>query len=319
MNYIELQQKILEKRYKRVLESSKPEIFMFQLRLFWGFLNNNSLFFSIIDEHLKKNKDFAKNNAGLFIDGNGTYLPNESQRFAVYCYLMEYSIKDLKKVRKIVSAHKTEPNNDEDLIRHFIEIFCNFFVDYLQEKIYERQTTLFSLIRFKRAAEWFNSESLLEILKQDKDIGEALLKKELFKFLHIEGIEFYIEPESASGKIDCIINQTGQEKLIIEAKIFNNTNGKNKKNILSGFNQVYTYANNYNENCSYLVIFKTCIEDIKFELNYTNDKIPYLYYNNKLFYFLVIDLYFDKTASKKGVLNIVEIKESELIKSVLEG
>lgn len=41
---------------------------------------------------------------------------------------------------------------------------------------------------------------------------------------------------------------------------------------------------------------------------------PMLIFNNKVYYFIIIDMYSDETASKLGSVEKVEITEDELIK-----
>lgn len=314
MNYLELHKEKLLGRYERVLNSR--DTFLFQLRTFWIFLKDTTLFNSIIDEHLKKYEGSAKKKAMTFIAEQGVYLNKEDERFAVYCYLIEYVTNtanvDMIDVDNLIRVHGVNPATNLETASYFCEIFLNFFVDYLKDTINERETMLHSLLRYKRDSEWFESTALLKLSRSNSKKAEALLKKSFFKFLLAEGMDFYIEPSSVSGEVDCMIHN-GKNRLVVESKVFTNTKGKDRKYILSGFHQAVTYANNYNESCGYLLIYKTGTTNIKFELKQTDDKIPYLYYNNKLFYFLVIDLNHDKSASKKGVLKAIEIKESELV------
>src|SRR5690606_313867 len=96
-----------------------------------------------------------------------------------------YQINEVLEV--IVSKHnivsgnnKVEGKIEEDIIL-FIQVFSDFIFDYLDEKISEYETTLFSLIRFKEYVEWFVATKYIKIINDNKDrykATETELKKE---------------------------------------------------------------------------------------------------------------------------------------------
>jgi len=43
---------------------------------------------------------------------------------------------------------------------------------------------------------------------------------DLYEYLHDQGIQFHIEPESASGRVDLISAQSGKDRLMADAKNF---------------------------------------------------------------------------------------------------
>ena len=90
--------------------------------------------------------------------------------------------------------------------------------------------------------------------------GEKNLALDLYEFLHDQGIDFHIEPHSTSGIPDFVADQVGKDRVIADTKLFWPERSKGKSYIISGFNQAYTYACDYNEPCAYLVIYKMCQE-----------------------------------------------------------
>lgn len=309
----------LQLRYKR-LSNPFPEQFHYHLRQFMKFITENSVYRSILDECLHKHTDSARK-AGIIggqHSGEGMYLKNEEENVAIGYYVVTNILATRTSddtwtpeqfVVMISKRYKAKDSQDYNYYNQFfLNYFVNPIVDYIEERIDEQILILHSLRRFKHFSEWYRTSELLELYNNDTRRGEQVLKKELYKFLFLEGIECIIEPESASGFADAIIPQTGH-KLIVEVKIF--TGGVNT--ITKGFNQLYTYNNNYNEPFGYLILFKTCETDIKFQLKWTDDKIPYITYNNKTFYFIVIDILRGKTASQKTGLIAEEITEEMLI------
>jgi hypothetical protein len=90
--------------------------------------------------------------------------------------------------------------------------------------------------------------------------GERQLAFDLYEYLHGQGIDFHIEPHSASGIADFVAEQVGADRVIADAKLFWPAKGKGKSYIISGFHQAYIYACDFNESCAYLVIYKLCCQ-----------------------------------------------------------
>ena len=144
-----------------------------------------------------------------------------------------------------------------------------------------------------------------------------LLAFDLYEYLHDQGIDFSIEPKSASGRPDLITEQVGDNKVVADAKVFWPERSKGKPYIISGFNQVYTYLRDYNEPFGYLVIYKMCEDDLKFMLPPTTAMFPSLSHNNKTIFFVVVDICeYEGTASKRGQLKVHEITAEDLIHSL---
>lgn len=99
---------------------------------------------------------------------------------------------------------------------------------------------------------------------------------------------------------------------LADAKIFSDTTPK--AYIAKAFHQVYQYTLDYNQPFGYLVIFKTCEDDLKFPMAGQEQSVPFLVQNNKTIFFVVIDICkHEATASKRGILKTIEITEADLI------
>jgi hypothetical protein len=197
-------------------------------------------------------------------------------------------------------------------------MYFNPLVDFIIEGIDNRKMILNTLVRFKHYCEWFNKEGLIQKFHGKTNVGENTLAKHVYEFLFLDGIQFSIESKSASGRTDFIVSQT-EHRIIADVKIFDCERSKGKSYIIKSFNQVFTYTKDYNETCGYVVIFKTGIEELKFNFTTTNSKIPYLCYNNKVIYFLVIDLYvYEESASQRPKPKVIEISEKELVEILAE-
>jgi len=136
--------------------------------------------------------------------------------------------------------------------------------------------------------------------------------------LYAQGIELYIEPKSASGRADLISSQIGEERLLLDAKIFSPKTSRGKDYVAKGFNQIYTYALDFNEPLGYLVVFQVEAQNITFSLPQTTTGVPFFEWNNKTVFFIVVDISDQPSASKRGKYSTFVIDSDDLIATVRE-
>jgi hypothetical protein len=205
----------------------------------------------------------------------------------------------------------------DQAISNYFNWFITPLYEYLNEHLVEQNTMLNLLRRYKHKCEWFQRYYLYELWSRNTERGEKLLSFHLYEYLHDQGLDFTIEPYSASGEADLVSSQSGDEPLIADAKIFNPDKSKGKSYIVRGFHQIYQYTLDFNEPFGYLIIFKTCEKDLKFALANAAQSTPFVTHNNKTIYLLTIDIYpHAEPASRRGPLETEEITENELIRAV---
>jgi hypothetical protein len=166
------------------------------------------------------------------------------------------------------------------------EVFLEPFYEYVDEHLDDQQAILYFLRRYKHRCEWFHAERLRSLAENDTQRGERLLAADLYEFLHGQGIDFHIEPQSASGIIDVVTDQVGDERVVADAKLFWPERGKGKPYLVSAFHQAYMYARDYNEPCAYLVICKMSKEDPQFLVPPSDAMFPCLSLNNQTVFFV---------------------------------
>ncbi|MFC1712164.1 hypothetical protein ACFL6S_00780 [Candidatus Poribacteria bacterium] len=205
----------------------------------------------------------------------------------------------------------------DEALEYFKDIFLETLYDYLDEHIDDQRAILALLRRYKHKCEWFQHEHLLNLWESCTQKGEKLLSRHLFEYLHDQGLNFVIEPLSVSGRADLVGAQETEDPIVADMKIFNPDKGKGKSYIASGFNQIYTYMRNYNEPFGYLIIYKTCERDLRFTLAHQTQSTPFVIHNNKTIFLITIDIApYEASASKRGVLDVVEITEEDLVQRV---
>lgn len=192
--------------------------------------------------------------------------------------------------------------------------FLDPLFEYVDEHLDDARAILALLVRYKHRCEWFRRESLNELYQKG---GERRLAADMYEYLHDQGLVFHIEPHSASGIPDLISMQSDDDPLVADAKVFGPTNTHGKSYLVNGFNQVYTYTRDYNQPFGYMIVFRVCGEDLKFDVSGVNLSVPYVVHNGKTIFFVVIDIHsYETSASKRGQAKCIVIDESELVQVV---
>jgi len=195
--------------------------------------------------------------------------------------------------------------------------FLEPFYEYIDEHIDDQQAILYVLRKYKQHCEWFRRNELHQLATSETRKAEESLAYDLYKYLHDQGIDFTIEPRTASGRPDLLTEQVGEDKVLADAKVFWPSENRGSAYICRGFNQLYTYTRDLNEPFGYLVIFKMCEEDLNLMLPPTEAMFPCLTYNNKSFFFVVVDVCeYKGTASERGKLKAYEITDEQLVQAV---
>jgi hypothetical protein len=197
---------------------------------------------------------------------------------------------------------------------HFFDHYVEFLYDYIDEHLDDQRALLALLRRYKHRCEWFERERLYERWKSDTQNGELRLAKDLYAYLHDQGIDFTMETESASGRIDLVKAQTGMEPLVADVKLFHNDKGKGRSYIANGVGQMYQYTQDFNQPFGYLIVFNICEDRIDLALSNVNQNTPFLVHNNKTLFVLEIDIFpYEDPASKRGKIKSHKITEDYLI------
>jgi len=206
-------------------------------------------------------------------------------------------------ISEVNQAYQLEENKIKTL-KEDISLFCKAYVEpvcfYLIEQMESPQLTLSLLLKYKHKVEWFQRKhlnKLLDELLQEKDdekkrrfLAEKGLSKHFYEYLYDQGVHFEIEPSSLEGEIDLVEaqNQKGS-RLLADAKVFKSR--RDNIHIADGFRQMYRYTKRYNQEVGFLIIFKTIEDDLVIELDHKAQSTPFLQYNHKTIFAIVIDVF----------------------------
>ena len=309
----------LQKRVRR-LNSTEYQVFHFSLKQFWGFLRDHPVLLGILED-LEHRCASSESDADKILKESKTLVfDSELENSAVAYFVVKKCVESDKQMVEVnVGRAYCHESKHNDSLEYFKSIFLEPLYEYIDEQIDDQRAILALLRRYKKKCEWFQREYLFKLWEGDTTKGEKHLSLHLYEYLHDQGLDFVIEPSSASGEVDLVSSQTGDYPLIADAKIFNPEKGKGTPYIAQGFNQIYLYTLDYNEPFGFLIIFNTSGEDLRFTLGKQEQSTPFLVHNNKTIFLLVIDIFPHMTsASKRGPLTTVEIREQDLIRVIGE-
>jgi hypothetical protein len=320
-DYIQLVRYKLQKRLKR-LNSATQETFRATLAQTWNFLQDDAITKAILDDLEKRVPEAEKWAAPVLANEGRTLTDSELTNDAIAYWVV-----------KSCATAPLNQNSDQhgnlqlDLLENMsshLETFRLEYVeplfDYIDEQIDDKRMTLMLLKKFKHRCEWFRRTALFAKFREDTGQGEKELARNLYEYLHDQGLQFHIEPESASGRVDLISAQSGKDRLVADTKLFNPERGQDRGYIIKGFRQVYDYLKDFNESFGYLVIFKTCQQDLAIPTQLQESSVPFITHNNKTIFLVVIDIFdYPESASKRGKLQAYEITPQEFVDSLREA
>jgi hypothetical protein len=202
-----------------------------------------------------------------------------------------------------------------DTKENVIDRLVSPIVYYLHDRLDQASATIYLLERYKRRTEWFTKYDLYDKYCQHPSVSEKVLEDNLRLFLFDQGIDYpFSTPSSASGRADIIGAIDTKDPIVVEIKIFDREKSYGKNRIKDGFTQIVKYANDYGKDVGYLVIFNADKAELNFKLPGGDHLFPpKLHFNNKTFYFIVINILPQTAASIIGKIEAIEITETDLL------
>lgn len=311
----------LQKRFRR-LNSASYRNYGSVLKRFWDFVQGHDIFVSLIAELLGRQPGADTDAARVYDLREVLFGETDEEAAAIGVRVIERCIaSDGNLSPAIQIAHKyCDEREHNAALPHFTENFVEPVYEFLDEELDDVGAVLALLRRYKQKVEWFEREQLVKQWSDNSERGEKVLAMHLYEFLFDQGVELYIEPQSASGRADMISSQAGEERLLADAKVFEAEGGRSKSYISKGLGQIYSYAVDFNEPVGYLVVFNVSPDVLKFAVAGSSQSIPFVSISGKTIFLLVIDLHLhDRSASKRGPLKVHEISEEFLVKDLAIG
>ena len=136
------------------------------------------------------------------------------------------------------------------------------------------------------------------------------MAKHLYAYLFDQGLDFHIEPQSASGEADLVAPE-----LVLDAKVFDGSR-RGAQYLANGVHRVHAYARDFNQEVGYLVVYKTCPETIDFTFSSAGQHAPYVTVGGKTIYIFVVDICeHEMSASKRGAMKVHAVEQEFLVRA----
>jgi len=191
--------------------------------------------------------------------------------------------------------------------------------EYLDEQVDARNVLYAVLQKYKQRSEWFSRIRLQEIADDGLEgrTGERALALDLQEYVLDQGVEFVVEPVSASGEADLILRDSEGRYIIIDAKYVpaDATRSRVLERVASGFNQVFRYCDDFNEREGFLVVFTRISSKVRLELE-ESDGFHFLELGGKIIYYLPVSIADLRSASAEGRAKEVLISAKELVDTI---
>jgi len=231
----------LQRRVRR-LNSIDHSLFHFSLKQFWRFLQKSTVIFGIIDDLKKRYPQMSEEIGPMFskeIRKDGLLWDDEDKQAAASIFIVERCINsDDQKIEVNIGRIYSVEQNYNDILESFKSIFLETMYDYIDEKLDDQRLLLGLLKKYKQKCEWFRRNYLYNLCLSNTQKGEKMLANHLYEYLHDQGIQFFIEPQSVSGEADLVSIQSAEEAIVADAKIFWPEREKGINYICKGFNQI---------------------------------------------------------------------------------
>ena len=269
----------------------------------------------------------------------GFYSANSSEEHAAVCLALVRAIAGLESV----TVSKEKKGEEAKCIEQFVivnfgeyltgnydikfddalealrDVAVDGLYEYLDEQIDTRNMLYAVLQKYKQRAEWFHRTRLRRVADDGLEgkTGERALAVDLQEYVLDQGVEFVVEPMSASGEADLILRDSEGRYIIIDAKYIPTDANRSKilEIIASGFNQVSRYCDDYNEPTGFLVPFTRTSTKIRLELE-ESDGFRFLTLGGKTIYCLPVSIADLPSASTEGRAREIAISTKELVVSI---
>jgi hypothetical protein len=313
----------LKRRIDRVRNADEA-VYHAAIVQLWNFLINDAIIVALL-RSLRQRYHSVKDGVEKFIKKEAIRVSysDEGAQAAFASYIIEYCV-DMQKddiESEIGSNHISymralQGNAMPPSIVGFTSSFIEPLYLWIDEGFDTAQVSEALLARYKEKCELFSREVLRNAYESNTLMGETVLKRHLWEYLHDKGIDLFVEPQSASGRVDMVSTQNSDDPLIVDAKVF--TAGR-LQSVASGFRQVYHYLCDLNRPYGYLVIYKTTANELHISLPQSTQLMQFINHNNKTIFAVIVDIAMhNATASKRGTIKRYELSESMIIETIKE-
>lgn len=173
--------------------------------------------------------------------------------------------------------------------------------------------------KYKQGVEWFQQGQIRKIVQEGYDgaKGERALARHLQQYVFDQGVDFTVEPTSASGAVDILLRDPNGQYVIIDAKYLKPgaPSSEITRKIAGGFNQVARYCEDYDQHDGFLAVFVD--DDLSLLIDSAeSDSFRYFRIGGSIIYFIEVNVAKRPSASKSGKARQIHITEADLMHEI---
>jgi hypothetical protein len=314
-HYLQQQRFLLQKKVKR-LNSCDHKLFHSLFVQFWTYLKAHPLYSGVMARLAAETPSFTQELEQVTKHGELLQCETEQEATGLNFRILEHCAGQPLTGRlgpevALGRPIATGSTKFDDHLDAFRDTYLEPFYEYLDECLDGQAAVLSLLLKYKRHVEWFGREQVAALAAK----GERQVAQHLYAYLFDQGLNFHIEPQSVSGEADLVAPE-----LVLDAKLFDGTSARGKRYLRSRVNQLLTYTRDFHQSVGYLVVYRSCPEDLQFSFAREDMLVPFVVLDGRTLYFLVIDICEHETsASKRGPLKSHVVDEAEIMSVVQEA
>jgi hypothetical protein len=278
----------LQKRVKR-LQTVEASDFDLEITRFWSFFHSNEILLATATE-LQQTYPNVRAEWDALPRGQRLCGTTETESAAIGYEILRRAARSDDKGYRFMNY--IEPAGDlPEMVERFCQTYLEPFYEYIDEHLEDRNIVLAELMRFKRLVEWFRRQQMWAKFTESRT-GERNLAFAAYEFLYEQGIDFQIEPTSASGEADMVSAQQSQNPLVADVKVYDPGSGRGHAYIRKGFHQVYRYLQDFNQPIGYLVVFVASDKQLEVTTSETrSNTAPAVTINQKTIFSIQVDIF----------------------------
>ena len=298
-------------RHSRISSSGHQE-FLGLSKQFFHFVKSNTILSAVIDELVARNPNILEELRTA--SPNVQVYGETAEQAATIAYTKWHAYANQDRSGEFYN-HVSGSGGFNAGLDRYRDWYVDPLFDYLDEVLEDGNVILATLIRYKKKIEWYRRDKLFELFSNNQARGESVLAKNMYEYLFDQGIEFHVEPQSASGWPDVVSLENSDHPFIGDIKIFDGI-ARNSTYVRKGLYQVYRYCQDYNESLGYLIAFNVSDKQLRFEMQ-SSESVPRFEYNHKTIFIIIIDIHkYEETASKRPIPETVTISAEEMVRFI---
>lgn len=189
-------------------------------------------------------------------------------------------------------------------LQSFVEPLCFELLNNADEQLLLRHL----LSRYAQRCALFDRESLHETWEaaQPNRKGEHVLARHMYRYLFDHPLTFAVEPKTDAGRTD-LLALDDEENYVVEVKVFTENDGP--ASVSKWFAQLHAYAEDHDTASAFLVVFNTQERPLNLPSQVTTDELDGLGGRQRVYDFVVVDIYPDHpSASKRKALEPISVR-----------